>query len=313
MSLTQHLHTRGLLRAWWMRHSAGLQPYLAQIQRQATTLTRHLSRRGVEHAAAVGAIVGRVIETWVEPAPPYAAILGAGTRADATLWPTHAPLLEGSSAAAAVEWRPTPAGWQHLVPATDVGTHSADLAEVARIETNPKATDVDRAAAAGAIAALEMAYRSRQQPRPLTPEATADAVAILRHQRRALQCARQLCGGRITGHAAPVFAPHWADGDVLLGPGRTGGYGLVDVKTVGGPTLADAERVRPWLWQLLSYAAADATEDLWRVRAIGLWLPRQDALVMWPVADIWAALGVDPTELEVLLQRLYLQDYHTNG
>lgn len=309
MSLTQHLRIPGPVRTWWDHHTAGLAPYLADLQRVADVPVRRLSLPGPEHAAQVGGIVGRLLETRVELAPPYAAILGAGTRADATLWPTHAHLANHPEGARAVEWRPTPHGWQHLVPGRDHGTHSIELRRAAEIETNPHVDDLDQARAAGIVAALEGAYRSGGRVVPATAEAVADALLILRRQRVSLQRARELCGGRIAGHAAPVFAPHWADGDVLLGPGRSGGYGLVDVKTVSGSTLRSAERTRVWLWQLLSYAAADADEDLWRVRAVGVWLPRQDALVVWPVAPIWEAIGAGPGDLAPLLARAYSQDF----
>ena len=308
MSLTQHLHRDGPIRAWWTRHSAALDPYLADLARYATPVPP-LSLTGPEHAAAVGGIVGRLIETRVEPAPPYAAILGTGRRRDATLWPTHAHLTDPADVERAVEYRPTPHGWRHLVPGRDHQGRDADLRQVAEIETNPQADLIDRARAAGIVTALEMAYRSGRPAEPVTAEAVADAVGIIRRQRQSLQRATYLCAGQLRGHAAPVFAPHWADGDVLLGPGRGGTYGLVDVKTVGRQTLASPERVRMWLWQLLSYAAADADEDLWRVRAVGVWLPRQDALVMWPVARMWDDLQADPASLARLLQAAYEADY----
>lgn len=307
MSLVHHLR-HGPLRRWWDQHTAGLAPYVAELQHAADIPLQRLSLPGPEHAAQVGGIVGRLLETRVEVAPPYAAILGAGTRADATLWPTHASLIGTDEALRAVEWRPTPAGWQHLVPGRDSGARSAEIRYVAEIETNVAADDVDQARAAGIVTELESAYRSGGHAVPTTVEAVADALVILRRQRRSLQHARQLCGGELRGHAAPVFAPHWADGDLLLGPGRSGGYGLVDVKTVNWSTLRNVERTRAWLWQLLSYAAADAVEDLWKVRAVGVWLPRQDVLMMWPQADLWQAIHADPAELAKVLRDLYLRD-----
>lgn len=309
MSLTQHLRTRGPIRAWWEQHSAGLDPYVAELQRLADRPTAPLSVRGMEHAAAVGGIVGRLIETTVEPAPPYAAILGSGRRQDATLWPTHAPLAESDYSATAVEWRPTPAGWRHLVPGRDHGAHSVDLQRVAAIETSTAPSLADRARAAAVVASLEAAYRSGQRPAPISAEATSDAVSIIRDQHASLDRAAYLCGGTVRGHVAPVFAAHWADGDLLLGPGRGGGYGLVDIKTVSHASLSHPQRAQQWLWQLLSYAAADAAEDLWRIRAVGLWLPRQDALVMWSVARMWDDLQADPASLARLLQAAYEADY----
>lgn len=307
MSLVHHLW-HGPLRNWWSRHTAGLAPYLADIRRAADIPIQRLSRSGSEHAAQVGSIVGRLIETRVEPAPPYAAILGAGTRADATLWPTHAHMISTAEAAQAAEWRPTPAGWQHLVPGVDVGTHCTKLRYVAEIETNANADDIDQARAAGVVAELESAYRAAGPVVPVTAEAVADALVIMRRQHASMRYAERLCGGRLRGHAAPVMAPHWADGDIVLGPGRSGGYGLVDVKTVSRSTLTDTEKVTRWLWQLLSYAAADEEEDLWRIRALGLWLPRQDVLMMWRKDELWQAVGVHPLELAGLLLDLYQRD-----
>ena len=313
MSLTQHLHTPGPLRTWWQRHTAGLTPYIDQLARYADVSSPRLSAPGPGHAAMVGGIVGRLLETRIEAAPPYAAILGVGRRPDATRWPSHAAMTGGAHAAEAVEWRPTPAGWQHLVPGRDVGTHSLDLHEVAQIETDPNSDLIARATAAGTVASLESAYRSRQAPQPVTAEAVADAVMTMRRQRAAADHARQLCGGQIRGHAAPVFAPHWADGDILLGPGHTGGYGLIDVKTVGAATVGTVERVQTWLWQLLSYAAVDHVEDLWRIRAIGVWLPRQDALVIWPQASLWRSIDAHPVELAEVLRLLYQRDLSSSS
>jgi hypothetical protein len=101
-----------------------------------------------------------------------------------------------------------------------------------------------------------------------------------------------------------MFAQHWADGDVLVGPGRSGANGLLDVKTVGDRTLAGQAWVLPWLWQLLSYTALDAAADVWGIRAVGLLLPRQDATVIWPVRQLWEAVGLSPAgvaELAALL------------
>ncbi len=308
MSLTQHLHRDGPIRQWWTRHSAGLQPYVDELSRHATRVPP-LAIPGPEHAAQVGGIVGRIIETRVEPAPPYAAILGTGRRRDATMWPTHAHLTDTEHAATAAEWRPTPGGWRHLVPGRDHGTHSRDLRAAAETETSTAATLTERVRAAGVVTSLETAYRSGQPVAPVSAAALSDALTIVQGQRQALQRAAYLCGGQLRGHAAPTFAPHWADGDVLLGPGRGGSYGLVDVKTVGSSTLHNVERVRMWLWQLLSYVAADVDEDVWGVRAVGVWLPRQDALVMWSAARMWTDLQADPAELAQLLRVAYEADY----
>lgn len=309
MSLTQHLYRSGPLRAWWQAHSAGLGALAEELARHAHPVP-HLSRSGMEHAATVGGIVGRRIETATELAPPYAAILAGGRRADACHWPTHAHLAGTADADAAAEIRPTPNGYRRLVPAADRDSWSEVLRDVAHIETSSR-DERELTQAAAAVTALESAYRSGEPVAEIGADAVADAAAIVDRLSDSRARLAQLCGGTIRGHAAPVFAAHWADGDVLAGPGRTGGYGLLDVKTVGRATLSDPQRTLPWLWQLLSYAASDAAEDLWRIRAVGFLLPRQDALLAWPLAEVWHAAGIGPAEqqqLASLLQAAYDAD-----
>lgn len=309
MSLTQHLYRPGAVRAWWEQRSGGLTDYAHQLAAYANRSVP-LSQAGAEHAAQVGGIVGRRVETLVEPAPPYAAILAGGTPADACQWPTHAHLTGTEDEANAVEWRPTPTGFRCLVPAAHGhGQWSETLRTVATIE----AAGGDKRAlieAAAAVTALESAYRSGAPVRTVPPRAVTDAAHVMARMRSCLASAARLCGGTLRGHAAPVLAPHWADGDILLGPGRVG-YGLIDVKTVGPATLREPSRVLPWLWQLLSYAAADAEEDLWRIRAVGVLLSRQDALLVWPTAELWAAARVgarEQSQLVTLLNAAYAHD-----
>jgi hypothetical protein len=310
MSLTQHLYRPGPLRAWWQAHSGGLGAFTEELARYGYPV-RRLSQPGVQHAAAVGGIVGRRIETTVELAPPYAAILAGGSREVACRWPTHAHFAGTEYAAAAVEWRPTPGGYRHLVPAGDRGTAWCEaLWLVAATETSSH-DEHELADAAAVVTALESAYRSGEPVTKIDREAVTDAVAIVGGLSRSIDRLAELCGGEIRGHAAPVLAAHWADGDLLVGPGRTGGYGLLDIKTVGASTLGNPDRTLPWLWQLLSYAAADAAEDIWRIRAVGLLLPRQDAVVAWPMDEVWRAAGigqVELTRLADLLQAAYDAD-----
>lgn len=308
MSLVQHLYRPGPVRAWWAQRAPGLRPYADQLARYANR-SRSLSTSGVQHAAQVGGIVGRLLESLVEPAPPYAAILAGGMRSDAHLWPTHAHLA-GDERVAAVEYRPTPNGVRRLVPAADRGQWSATLRRVAEIETTSP-DDLTLARAAGAVTALETAYRSGGQVIQTSASAIEDGAAIVAQLTDSLTTAERLCGGQLHGHAAPTFAAHWADGDLLLGPGRTGGYGLIDVKTVGAATLRDPAKVTAWFTQLLSYAACDIDEDLWRVRAVGIWLPRQDVLMAWPLQELWAAVGIDEralSQLTGLLSLAYRRD-----
>ncbi|PXY16493.1 hypothetical protein BAY59_38435 (plasmid) [Prauserella coralliicola] len=310
MSLTQHLHRPGALRSWWEVHSRGLQPYLGELAALARRDVR-LSRGEREHAALVGGIVGRRIEVLTEPAPPYAALHAGGRRSDACWWPTHAALLDTAEAAEAAEWRPTPDGWRRLVASADRGTWSPLLRDVATAETTAD-DPAELIEAAASIAALEAAYRSGGPVVAASDEAISDARRILGRLDTIPARLAELCGGTLRGHAAPVLAPHWADGDVLVGPGRGGAYGLFDVKTVGAATLRTPERTLPWLWQLLSYAAADAAEDVWRIRAVGVLLPRQDAVLVWPVRELWQAAeaySADIAQLTGILRSAYHRDY----
>jgi hypothetical protein len=77
------------------------------------------------------------------------------------------------------------------------------------------------------------------------------------------------------GVTQPVFVPHWADGDVIVGDT------LLDVKTV--ITLRDRDRIARWLYQLLGYAWLDSTADLYGIRNVGLYLARHGVLVTWPL------------------------------
>lgn len=310
MSLVQHLHRPGAIRTWWEQRSAGLVPQVAQLG-DLTTPVQPLSERGMQHAAAVGGVVGRLVETTIEAAPPYAAILAGGHRSDATLWPTHVPLAGTDEEIRAVEHRPTPTGWVHAVPGQDRAAWRRELAAVAEIERSPESTLGDRAAAAGIITQLETAYRGGGPVAPTPPSVITDAARIVSRLTRSTTRAAALCGGHLVGHAAPVLAPHWADGDVLLGPGRGGGFCLVDVKTVGNSTLRTAARVLPWLWQILSYVAADVDEDVWQIRAVGIWATRQDALIVWPVAELLAT--TDLRELAQLLRGAYEGDARAAG
>jgi hypothetical protein len=306
MSLTQHLYRPGPLRSWWQAHSAGLAGLTEQLSRYAYPV-RPLARTGAQHAAAVGGIVGRRVETMVELAPPYAALMAGGFREDACDWPTHKPLETTEHEQAAAEWRPTPGGWRHLVPATDQGTWSQALWAIAETEVNSR-DERELARAAGAVTALESAYRSGGPVVEVEDAAVADAVAIVGGLSRCRAWLADMCGGQIRGHAAPSFIPHWADGDLLVGPGRSGGYGLLDVKTVGAQTLSSQERTLSWLWQILSYAVADEDADTWRIRAVGILLPRQDDVVAWSLDEVWRAADIRPADraqLADLLEAAY--------
>ena len=83
--------------------------------------------------------------------------------------------------------------------------------------------------------------------------------------------------GQRLGVAAPVFVPHWADGDLLVGDT------LLDCKTV--VSLRDPAKVTTWLFQLLSYAWLDVT-DHFHIRSVGLYFARHGVLVTWPLDEL---------------------------
>lgn len=91
------------------------------------------------------------------------------------------------------------------------------------------------------------------------------------------------------GHAAPVFIPHWADGDLLLTDGTSST--LLDVKTV--MRTDHVGRTGRWLWQLLAYAWLDVDDD-WCIRNAGLYLARHGALITWPVDELARRLLAAP-------------------
>lgn len=77
------------------------------------------------------------------------------------------------------------------------------------------------------------------------------------------------------GISGPVFAEHWADGDLLIPAAAGGGMVLLDVKTV--TSARDPDRVARWLWQLQAYVWLD-TDDHYRIRSVGLYLARHAVL-----------------------------------
>lgn len=269
----------------------------------------------LEHAALVGTIVGRMVEQDVEPSPPYAAIYGGGCNADALAYPTHRHLTGTENAPWAAGWRPTPGGGELLIRHQDT-PRERDLVQWAvQVETTPGASISDRATAAGALAVAENLYRNGSRA-ALSDAAVTDSARIYRRMTTAPRRAAELCGGAIRGHAQPTMAPHWADADVLLGPGLGGGYCLVEVKTVGDSTITDPDRTVKWLWQLLSYAAADTNDDTWRITAVGVWATRQDSLTVWPLDRLWQQAGIGPLaqqSLRSLLIDAYRRDATAAG
>lgn len=310
MSLTGHLHSPTRLRAWWEARSDGLAEACQQIAASVRRPAGRLSIAGRDHAATVGTIVGRMIEQDVEPSPPYAAIYGGGSNADALIYPTHRHLAGTEYEPWAAGWRPTPAGGELLMKHRDTPRAQDLVTWATQVETSPGVTVADRATAAGVLSIAESLYRAGVRG-DLTDEAVTDSARIYHRMSHSRQRAAELCGGVLRGHAQPTMAPHWADADLVLGPGLGGGYCLVEVKTVGDSTVTNPDRTVAWLWQLLSYAAADANDSTWRISAVGVWATRQDALTVWPLDQLWsqARLGADAQRsLRSLIVDAYRRD-----
>lgn len=296
MSLTSSLYQSGGIADWWNHSGADFARPCAEIAQRSTAKPRPYAAGGRAHAAMVGSIVGRMLERSVEPAPAYAAIMGGGTSQQATLWPTHANLA-AERREHAVSWRPTPDGWQELVPTAPDGAHAGLIAQAAAMENDPAATTVDRATAAAALCAVEHRYRNRTLG-TIDDAAITDAVRTYSAMSSSRHAAETLCGGTLAGHAAPVFAPHWAEGDVLLR--SPGGNVLVEIKTVGRATATNPALTGFWLAQALSYVACDVAEDLWKIRRVALWLPRQDQLVAWTVDVLLDQIGLSSRDMRRL-------------
>ncbi|MFR9802790.1 hypothetical protein ACL02T_10860 [Pseudonocardia sp. RS010] len=244
----------------------------------------------------------------------------------AASYPSHRG-LPPAAAARALDLRPTPGGWLELAqpwpepdgegwadrPATELTerTHRYhdQHAPTGTIGTAGAERGLARAYAWWSTA--EDIYRSgiisddlddllgEDQPtadllRGLAPAAVVEETARLAERLRtsgsidALHelAARPPSGARL-GHTGPVFVPHWADGDLLVGDT------LVDVKTV--LRAEPASKVGPWLWQILAYAWLDSPADHYRIRAVALYLSRHGLLLRWSVDELAARLLTHPS------------------
>ncbi|MCP2303851.1 hypothetical protein LV79_003556 [Actinokineospora globicatena] len=234
--------------------------------------------------------------------------------AQAGEWPTHSG-LRPRELRRALELRPSPTGWRDLggPTGTRVARGPAEpvlgewfararryLAEHAPPgQLGTSGAEAGLARVFWLVSAFEDAYRSGD-PGPVvelfgvsssvdTLHGVAPAAAVaelvelaqLLRESGSLDRLRALAGdsGPGLGWAGPVFAHHWADGDLVVGDT------LLDVKTV--IRTDDVERASRWLWQLLGYAWLDV-HDRWRIRAVGLYLARHGLVLTWP-ADEFAA------------------------
>lgn len=251
--------------------------------------------------------------------------LEAANRIAAT-FPSHRG-LPPAAAKRALDLRPTPSGWLELAqpwPEPDgAGWADRPAAELAERthgyhdQHAPTGTVGGRGAERGLARAYawwstaEDNYRSglisddlddllgedaptADMLRGLAPHAVVEETARLAERLRtsgSLGTLHELAGrpgsGQPLGHAGPVFVPHWADGDLLVGDT------LVDVKTV--LRVEHASKIGPWLWQVLAYAWLDSPTDHYRIRAVALYLSRHGLLLRWPADELAARLLAHPS------------------
>ncbi|WP_051342960.1 hypothetical protein [Pseudonocardia spinosispora] len=224
----------------------------------------------------------------------------------AACFPTHRGLTEEQQSRAC-DWRPIPGGWLDLglnppaVPVIDsqlVTEFMTRLRDYLSRRTpqgqfaGSLGAETTLARACWVLNGWEGAYRSGRIDLDFT---STDVSALLNlapghaltellalttraHASGALDVLRSLAGnpapGEALGIAGPVFVPHWADGDLLIGDT------LLDVKTV--MHARNHERTADWLRQLLAYTWLDV-QDRYRIRRVGLYLARHGKLLTWPI------------------------------
>lgn len=282
------------------------------------------------HWADIGGAFGQRLAFLTQHAPPYYALYGTVSaeladwpevhRAAAT-FPTHTELSPAQQERAC-DWRPTRAGWLDIGPTPAsppcegavVTEFMTRLRDYLSRHTPPGQLaaslggETTLARACWVLTAWEGAYRSRRLDLDFTANTVAElldlapahalnellALTTRAHTSGALRALRGLAGnpapGAALGIAGPVFVPHWADGDLLIGDT------LIDVKTV--MHARNHERTVDWLQQLLAYTWLDAP-DRYRIRRVGLYLARHGKLLTWPLDTFThTLLGTsDPAEV----------------
>jgi hypothetical protein len=228
----------------------------------------------------------------------------------AAAFPTHTG-LDPQQRARACDWRPTREGWLDVGPTypTPPGYSPTGAGGVPEFMTRLRtyltryvplghcapslAAETALGRACWVLNAWEGAYRAggaldmdfaAEDVTELLNLAPAGVLTELlalitrAHTSGALAELRALAGtpapGRALGIAGPVFVPHWADGDLLIGDT------LIDVKTVMHARGHD--RTAGWLQQLLAYTWLDVA-DRYRIRRVGLYLARHGRLITWPI------------------------------
>lgn len=309
MSLTSQLKS-GRLRRWCADFLTGTDELVGQVQAAATghQPIRPAGQVDPDHWATIGGAFGQRLAFLVAHEPPYAAYLGAmnagllNPRLVEPLinrWPTRHRSITGNPDSPGIADTLITELTSLLIDCLHQEAPPGRLATTAREELLARACWV--------LEGWESAYRSGQLPAPLARHHRALAahpsshpmvnvsllldetphdqvqelvrLAGLLHRSGTLERLRALAGnpapGKPLGMAQPLFVPHWADGDVIVG------NTLLDVKTV--ITLRDRDRIASWLWQLLGYAWLDYRADRCRIRGVGLYLGRHGVLVTWPL------------------------------
>lgn len=229
------------------------------------------------------------------------------------MYPTHRQLPTGHDAFAA--WlRPTPSGWWLLGTPPPTGASTAEplvqsvLArhQVAAHDFTPAQLAPSGSSVADqyVLALLESVYRGGSVAElqhlaaagkpAVSSSITEDVQRTAAAARRPLQRLRTLATGAPEegrlGYAAPTLVPQWAEGDLAIGPDhRDGGFALLDVKTSLRAHRPD--QAQQWVAQLAAYALLDGA-DQWRIRRLGLLLPRQGLLVGWGRDDLLTQVGM---------------------
>ncbi|MBV9059411.1 MAG: hypothetical protein JOZ09_09645 [Pseudonocardiales bacterium] len=308
MSLTSQLKS-GRLGRWCHDFLTGTDKFVDQVQAAATghQPIRPAGQVDPDHWATIGGAFGQRLAFLVAHEPPYASYLGAmnagllNPRLVEPLinrWPTRHRTIAGNPDSPGIADTVIKDLTCLIVECLQQEAPPGQLATTSREQLLAQACWV--------LNGWETAYRAGALPpalaqfhRALAAHAGHPSVDVLMllertpedQQQELVRLATLLqrsgtldrfraladnpARGQPLGMAQPLFVPHWADGDVIVG------NTLLDVKTV--ITLRDRDRIAGWLWQLLGYAWLDAKADRCRIRGVGLYLARHGVLITWPL------------------------------
>lgn len=342
MSLVQHVRD-GELAEWFTDRGAGLrrlaETITEQAQQRSATIRPPARSVGGEHFATVGGIVGQRLADLVEPAPPYAALLGAARCGALSLsaagrmaaqWPTHAALTaDQHNSGAHLHTEPAGDYW-HIAPGATgpevesepalVNVIAYALAEVQQMTLgalDPLNVEARRVPIYYVLNLLESVYRGGTIPAELhviarsgeirvAPEIVDDVIEVLAAQ--SATTLPLLHDYAEAGSYGRLPAASYGHAAPVLIPGWAEGDVLLGPSPAdGGYTLldvktvnrVDVERVLGWLRQTLAYALLD-TSDRWRIQRFGLWLPRQAMITTFTIDEALACFSSDDPETEFM-------------